>query len=129
MNKLQRLFYHPISPFNILLSGIYSFMWGLWVAIPNWEVFSRSPIYEVLNWSGSEITWGAIQMLVGIALMLAAFDSLRFMKYATFAGFISWTLISLGFCFADFHNPGMWVAGFIAATNAYMFLNTANRDE
>lgn len=124
MNKFWKVFYQPISRFNILLSGVYSFMWGLWVAVPNWNVFQHSAIYDVLNWAGSEVTWGGVQMLVGIILIFATFDSIHWMKWATFAGFVSWTLISLGFLFSDWQNPGMWVAGFIAATNAYMFLNT-----
>jgi hypothetical protein len=127
INRFARVFWQPISRFNILLSGIYSFMWGLWVATPTWDVFNRSPIYESLNWAGSELIWGGVQMLVGIALVFAAFDNIHWMKWATFAGFVSWMLVSLGFAFSDWHNPGMWVAGFISATNAYMFLNTAKQ--
>lgn len=127
-HKLRRIFLAPISPFNILLVGVFSFLWGLWVALPFWDVFNRSPIYSALDWVGSELIWGSIQIIVGTVLVFAAFDSLRWMKYATFGGFLSWFLVALGFAVADWQNPGMWVSGFIAALNAYMFLNTSRRD-
>lgn len=128
-HKLMRMFLAPISPFSILIAGFYSFMWGLWVALPFWDTFAKSPIYEVLSWTGSEVIWGGIQMVIGVILMAAAFDSLRGMKYATFAGFVTWTWITISFAIADFHNAGMWVTGFLAATHGYMFLNTAKRDK
>jgi hypothetical protein len=126
-DRLLRMFLVPVSRFSVLLAGFYSFMWGLWVANPMWSTFPQSPVYEVLSWSGSEFAWGLIQMAVGVGLILAAFDSLRFIKYATFAGFISWLLIAISFAISNFQSPGMWVTGYLAATNAYFFLNFARR--
>jgi len=127
--RLRRMLAYPASPFILLLAGIYSFMWGLWVASPFWNTFPSSPIYEILSWTGSELVWGGVQMAVGLALAFAAFDSLRWMKWATFSGFISWFLIALSFAISDWQNAGMWVCGFIAALMAYLFLNTAKREK
>lgn len=125
-HKIGLAFWHQISPFTVLLSGIYSFMWGFWVFLPFWDSFSTSPVFMFLGTTQlSEILWGGTQMLVGVALFLASFESYRFIKYATFAGFISWTLISLAFALSNWQNPAIWVAGYLAVTNAYMFLNVA----
>lgn len=127
--SIERMFYHPISRFSVFIAGIYSFMWGLWVATPAWDAFPTSEIYEYLAWSGSEITWGSIQMLVGICLLIAAFDSRKAMKWASFAGFVSWFLVAFSFIIADWQNAGMWVTGYIAANHAYFYLNLKAQED
>jgi len=126
----MKMFLMPISPFTILIAGFYSFMWGLWIATPAWDAFDKSPIYATLNmWSGEELVWGLSQMAIGLVLMFAAFDSLRFMKYATFAGFCSWTLVTISFTLVDYEAPGVWLPGFLAALHAHLFLNVKGREK
>jgi len=124
-----RLFTQPVSKFSILLAGIYSFMWGTWVFSPFWDAFSISPIYSVMDGTGSELGWGLVQMVVGVYLILSSLGQVKSIKWATFAGFMSWSLIAMSFAISTPLGPGMWVAGYIASTNAYFYLNTIMTDK
>ena len=122
MTKISEVFYSPISRFSVLLAGFYSFMWGLWVFWPWNDAFPTSQIYALLAWTGSELIWGGVNMVIGMALIWAAFDSRKAMKYASLAGFVSWFLIALSFAFSSPQNAGMWVTGYLAANFAYFYL-------
>ena len=47
-----------LTPRRYPYLGIYTILWGLWVANPFWDVFSTAPLYSQLSSIAPEVFWG-----------------------------------------------------------------------
>lgn len=128
MTKPERLaqqLLKPINPTIIIVLGIYTIVWGLWIACPFFDVFTASPLYATMAGIGSEYIWGSIAMVSGLIICRGAIKP-RFgnIQFGAFIGFFHWTLISILYFIADWHSTAGLSAAAFAVYSGLVWVNT-----
>jgi len=120
----------PVNKAFILVISTYTLLWGLWVANPFWEVFSRSPLYTSLNSLFPEVVWGVFAIVCGLAMSWGILhEKSDWLCRGAYIGFIHWIVISIGYFLGDWQHTGGITALTIAALSALTYLNSrVNRD-
>lgn len=114
----------PINPSAVSIMAIYTFLWGLWVANPFWDVFVTAPLYMALNSVMCEAGWGIIAIICGFFMLWGVVrGSFKSLSRGAFAGAIHWAVISGGYFVGDWHNTGGITALMIAIYCSYIYLN------
>jgi hypothetical protein len=130
--KLARALLLPINPAVVVLLGIYTTVWGFWLANPFWEVFSTAPLYSALEgaWfvvaSGipPEIFWGCIAMVCGVAIAYGAIKrSYRSLIIGATIACAHWLVISIMYFMGDWMNTGGITSLIFAVYGAFLWLN------
>lgn len=127
--KLAEALLLPINPAAVVLLGIYTTIWGFWVANPFWTVFSQAPLYDVLASIPPavippEYFWGTIAMVCGCITIYGAIKrSYRpLITGASVAGW-HWFMISVFYFLGDAANTGGITALIFAVYGAFVYLN------
>jgi hypothetical protein len=130
--KLARALLLPINPAVVVLLGIFTTVWGFWVANPWWTVFTQAPLFDALNTAwfvnalsiSPEVFWGVTAMACGVMITYGAvkrsYKSL--IRGATIAT-LHWATISIYFFMGDWANTGGITAGLFATYGAFLWLN------
>lgn len=102
----------PINTAAISIMGMYTFVWGLWLALP-WTTFDGSPLYEMVSVLAPEIAWGILAMTIGAVIIWGVISqTYKALLRGALAGFYYWFIVS------GFYLIGSWQAdGWI---NAFM---------
>lgn len=123
MSLIKRLD-DPINAASTSLIGAYTFVWGFYVALPFWDVFTSAPVFHPLLSLAPEYFWGLLAILCGLTMFYGAVkNSFTSLQYGTFICFMHWTMLSFTFYFGDWHNTAWITYGFIATLCAFMYLN------
>jgi hypothetical protein len=114
----------PLHKIAVLALGVYTLIWGLWVASPLWTVFSQAELYSALSALAPEWAWGLLAVLYGVLIIWGA---LR-MSYASLLNGAQiawghWLLISIFYFIGDWHNTGGITSLFIAISALWFALN------
>lgn len=115
----------PVNKSAIILIGMYTFAWGLWVASPFWDVFTSAPLYSALiGVIPAEWFWGSVAILCGLVTIRGALRR-SYHSLLAGAGVIGWhwLIISILYFAGDWHNTGGITALFLAFYGAYIYLN------
>jgi hypothetical protein len=97
----------PINKVAAATLSVYTFLWGLWLTSPFWEVFSSANVYSWLNSVMPEAAWGIVAMAVGAVMSYGlARGSENSLTIGAFVGFIHWLIISMGYFAGDWRNTG-----------------------
>lgn len=95
-------------------SSLALILWGLWVASPWWDVFSRLPIHSFMASVASEGMWGGAMLIVGLAQCIVLFrGSVRVRRYMTVICMFVWITLAVAFLLG---NPNT-VGGVVYASN------------
>jgi hypothetical protein len=124
---LDRLTYTLLMPLHkmvVFALGLYTLVWGLWVANPIWSVFEQADLYVVMAQVAPEWAWGLLAVVCGSSIIWGA---LR-MSYKSLVGgaqlsFCHWLLVAIFYFIGDFHNTGGITSLFIAGYSAWVALN------
>lgn len=102
----------PINTAAISIMGMYTFVWGLWLALP-WTTFDGSPLYEMVSIFAPELVWGITAMIIGAVIIWGVISqTYKALLRGALAGFYYWFVVS------GFYLIGSWQAdGWI---NAFM---------
>lgn len=104
----------PINTAAISIMGMYTFIWGLWLALP-WATFSRSPIYELMLSLAPEIVWGVAAMCIGALILWGVFSqTYKALVRGALAGFYYWFVISGFYLLGSWQSTG-WINAFMVA--------------
>ncbi len=104
--------------------AIYTFLWGVWLASPFWNVFNHAALYRVLAGLAPEYVWGIAGAIVGFIMVWGVVKhSYSSLSSGAFIGFVHWFLISLLYFIADWHNTGGITALMTSAYCAFVYLN------
>jgi hypothetical protein len=124
------LMFKPAHIAIVALVGTYTLLWGLWIAVPGWEVFTTAMLYENMLTLAPEIVWGSIAALIGaVACYGAATHSYICTRLSGSLIWAYWFVIAILYLSADWHNTGGITALFFMVYGAYIFINTKlNRD-
>jgi hypothetical protein len=113
-DEIARGLRKPINTAAISIMGAYTFVWGLWLALP-WATFNRSPIYELMSNLAPEIVWGITAMCIGAVILYGVWNSTyKALLRGALAGFYYWFVISGFYIFGSWHSTG-WINAFMVA--------------
>lgn len=127
--KLAEALLLPINPAAVVLLGIYTTVWGFWVANPFWTVFTQAPLYNVLatippDLISPEVFWGTIAMICGcITIYGAVRRSYRTLVVGASTAGWHWLMISVFYFLGDAANTGGITALIFAVYGAFIYLN------
>lgn len=115
----------PINPALILILGVYTVVWGLWLISPFWTVFTQAPLYCTMAGLAPEWVWGSIAVFFGLITTRGALKpSYQNLHWGAWAAFVQWFSISIMYLMADFHNTGGITALCFAFYAAMVWVNT-----
>src|SRR5688572_25957657 len=128
-SRLAHALLLPINPAAVVLLGIYTFVWGLWLASPFWTVFTQAPMFRVLahvppDVIPAEYFWGTVAVVVGSITIYGAFK--RYYKplvIGASVAFWHWLMIAVFYFWGDWHNTGGITALIFAVYAAFVYLN------
>lgn len=115
----------PINKAAIILLGVYTVIWGFWVANPFWHVFTSAPLYSALAGTvPAEWFWGCVAIICGCLTIRGAFRR-SYNSLLIGAGAVGWHwfIISILYFVGDWHNTGGITALFLSLYAAYVYLN------
>jgi hypothetical protein len=122
--SLATVLLRPLNPALIIILGVYTIVWGLWVANPFWEVFSSAELYGALSHIAPEWFWGCLAITAGTVTVYGAvkrhYGPLT--RGAQIAGW-HWLMISIFYFIGDPLNTGGITALFLAFYGAVVYLN------
>jgi hypothetical protein len=120
----------PINTSAALIMSLYTFVWGLYVANPFWEVFDSAPVYSTLDKLAPEWFWGCFAIAVGFSMTIGIIrHTYKTLTHAAFGGFLHWAIISLGYFAGDWQNTGGLTAFMVAFYCGFVYLNLqVNKD-
>lgn len=114
----------PINPAAVILLGIYTIVWGFWVANPFWSVFNQAQLYGVLATVAPEVFWGCLAMFCG---SVTAYGAIKrhyqpLVNGAAIAGW-HWLMIATFYFLGDPLNTGGITALIFAVYSVFIYLN------
>lgn len=120
----------PVNTAAIIILGVYTTLWGFWVANPFWDVFSRAAIYSWMNDTMPEFVWGMIALAVGILMIYGVVKhSYRSLITGALVGYFHWLAIAIMYFGGDWQNTGGITASIISIYCGFIWLNiTKNKD-
>ncbi|QNN98295.1 membrane protein [Streptomyces phage LilMartin] len=104
----------PINTAAISIMGVYTFMWGLWLALP-WPTFNTGPVYGLMASLAPEIVWGVTAMCIGTLIIWGvASQTYKALLRGALAGFYYWLVISVFYMLGSWSADG-WINAFMVA--------------
>ena len=127
--KLAKALLLPINPAAVILLGIYTTVWGIWIANPFWTVFSQAKLYHALATIPPaivtpEIFWGLIAIVCGIIIIYGAVTR-RYRPLITGAAVAGrhWLMIACLYFMGDWQNTGGITALIFAVYAGFIYVN------
>lgn len=122
--KIQLSLLKPINPSIIIVLGIHTVLWGLWIFSPFWSVFTGSPIHAAMAALGSEYLWGALAVAAGTFIIRGAVIPIyQNIQMGAFIAFFHWFIISILYFIGDWTSTGGISALTFAAYSAIVWVN------
>jgi hypothetical protein len=113
-DEIARGLRKPINTAAISIMGAYTFVWGLWLALP-WATFNRSPIYEFMEGLAPELLWGIAAMCIGTLMLRGVWkQSYRPLHTGAAAGFYYWLVIAVFYILGSWESVG-WINAFMVS--------------
>lgn len=114
----------PINPALVVLLGIYTVVWGLWIANPFWDVFATAPLFSAMANVASEYVWGGIAIVAGIVIIAGSYiRSYGALTRGSAVAFLHWFIISIMYFMGDPLNTGGITSLVIALYAAMVYWN------
>jgi hypothetical protein len=128
--KFAKRLSQPINTAAIVIMGIYTFVWGLWVGNPFWSTFAESKQFDWLGQVAPEWIWGFTAGVVGVVMCYGVVrNSFHSLSFGSFIGSIYWGIIATGYYIGDWRDTAGLTKTMICLYCAFIFLNIRmNRD-
>lgn len=128
MSALERIangLTRPVNPYSTALLSLFSVVWGLWLFVPMWDVFSRAKLFSRMQQVCQyESVWGLLAITIGLLIIIAIRkDSIDCLITAMGLCAWYWFMISMLMWWGDWQNTGGWTYGFVCLSSAYLYLN------
>lgn len=122
--KLAESLLLPINPAAVIILGVYTVVWGLWLVNPFWSVFSQAPLYHVLAQVAPEWFWGLVAITCGSFTIYGAIRRhyQPLVRGAIISGW-HWLMISIFYFAGDPFNTGGITALTFCVYSVYIYLN------
>lgn len=114
----------PINPALVVLLGIYTVVWGLWIANPFWHVFAQAPLYSAMASIAPEWVWGGIAIAAGIVIIAGSVvRNYGALTRGSAVAFLHWFIIAIMYFMGDPLNTGGITSLTIALYAAAVYWN------
>lgn len=124
LDELRLTLLRPINPAIIVVLGLYTIVWGLWIIAPWWNAFHAVPIYTFVSAAASEYMWGGIAIFAGMVITRGAMKPIYWnLDIGSMVGFLFWLTISILYFIGDWTSTGGITAGAFATYSALVWLN------
>jgi hypothetical protein len=131
LNSLERLgawiakrFGAPINTSAALILAVYTFVWGLWLVNPFWNVFEHAALYSQMAEVMPEWIWGSIAITVGVTMGVGIVrHTFSALTRGALAGWVHWFVISIFYFLGDWKNTGGITATAFAVYCGFIYLN------
>lgn len=113
----------PINTAAIIILGVFTTVWGVWVGNPFWSLFHHAQLYSVMLFL-PEWIWGGIAFVCGLGMIWGVLhNSYRSLKTSSIVGFYHWLMITILFFAGDWQSTGGITAATIAVYCGFIYLN------
>ena len=100
-------FMRPINTNLIILLGMWTALWGVWVAMPMWDAFESAKMFTYMESLFPEWVWGTAAIISGLVMCFGVlFNSFRSLSFGAWVGFVFWTAVSIMYFIGDWQNTG-----------------------
>lgn len=124
LERIKASMMNPINTSAVIILGVFTISWGLFVIAPWWDVFSTAQLYEYLHFLAPEWVWGAVAIVAGSIISWGVIkNSYKSLALGSWIGFIHWFLISVLYFAGDWQNTGGITVLAFAIYSAYVHLN------
>lgn len=122
--KLAEALLLPINPAAVIILGIYTVVWGAWVANPLWEVFNHAVLYTKMASFMPEYAWGILAIVMGSVTIYGALKRHypALVRGAATSGFF-WFAVSIFYFVGDWASTGGITALVFAVYAMFIYLN------
>ena len=145
--KLTESLLLPINPAAVIILGVYTTLWGLWIFSPFWTVFTQASLYRVmlsispgrlfdsLALISPEIFWGSIAIVCGILITYGAVVRVYGpLVRGARVGAWHWLVIAIMYFLGDPLNTGGITSLMLCVYSVFIYLNLRvnfknNKDE
>jgi hypothetical protein len=123
LKRLLREILAPINTAAIMILGVFTVLWGLWVFVPFWDVFSRAAAFHYFLIL-PEFFWGGVAISAGMAMVYGVLkSSYKSLTTGAMVGFFHWFVICVFFFAGDWQNVGGVTYMMISVYCAFIWLN------
>lgn len=128
--KIALTILKPINPTLIIVLGVYTVLWGLWLISPFWDVLTTASLYQAMEALAPESFWGAVAIASGALIMRGALKpSAENLEIGALTGFFHWFIIGIMYLVGDWMNTGGITALTFAIYCGIVWVNIkVNRD-
>jgi hypothetical protein len=124
IDKVAKTLLRPINPTVIIVLGVYTIIWGLWIINPFWTVFTTASVYSAMMSIAPEWFWGGVAIISGMFVTRGALKpSFRNLQLGAFIGFFHWLVIGILYFVGDWMNTGGITAITFATYSALVWVN------
>jgi hypothetical protein len=104
----------PINTAAISIMGAYTFVWGLWLALP-WKTFDGSPLYDMISVLAPELAWGIFAMVIGAVIIWGVISqTYKALLRGALVGFYYWFVVSGFYLIGSWQADG-WITAFMVS--------------
>lgn len=122
--KFAKALLQPVNKAAIVLLGIYTVVWGLWVANPFWSAFSSAAIFNQLGMLAPEVFWGCLAIFCGLITIRGAWKrSYKALVIGAGVAGWHWLMIATFYFIGDWMNTGGITSLTFAIYAAFIYLN------
>lgn len=123
-DKIAAGLLRPINPSLIIVLGLYTVIWGLWISNPLWTVFTQAPVYNFMAALAPEMYWGVQAVVAGAIISYGAIrPSYRNIQLGSFIAFFHWFIIGVMYFMGDWQNTGGITCLCFAVYSAMIWVN------
>lgn len=113
----------PINPAVIVVLGLYTVLWGLWVMLP-FTVFTHAVAFHIMGRYGTEFLWGGIAVSCGLIIIRGATKPVYWnIEIGALVAFFFWLTLAILFCAGDWANPQWLSAACFSLYSALIWVN------
>lgn len=125
LDKFAAALLKPVNEVVTAMLGVYTILWGLWVANPWIDTFTHTALYaQLLEVIPAEWVWGGIAIAFGVLTLTGLVKHRpKTLFYGAGASGIHWFIISIFYFMGDITNTGGITALFIGILSTYIYLN------
>jgi len=122
--KLAEALLLPITTASVLMLGLYTLLWGLWVANPFWSVFGTAELFGYLAQLAPEAFWGCVAIVCGLVITFGALKRrYKPLTVGASTAFFHWLMIAIFYFLGDPLNTGGITSLVFALYAAFLYLN------
>ena len=118
-DKIAEALLKPISPSVIVILGVYTILWGLWLINPFTSVFASSAVYSAMSFL-PEAVWGGIAVVSGVFII----GDHHSMEIGAFISFLHWTIVGFLLLIGSTTSPFGITALTFAIYSGLVWLNS-----